>query len=82
MDNKFIDVLEQSFIGRFSSEGGVDSEATVVRQTITGLMTKEILNSKNSTIDEILKAEEENNNNDDSLDLDDLGSDSYSYDTY
>ena len=65
MDNKLIDVLEQSFIGRFSSEGGVDSEATIVRQAITGLMTKEVLNSKNSTVDSLSQQDEQ-------LDLDDI----------
>lgn len=46
-NNKLIDVLNQSFVGRFSSEGGADSEATLVRQAFTGIITKELLNSKN-----------------------------------
>lgn len=46
-NNKFVDVLNQSFVGRFSNEGGSDSEATLVRQAFTGLITKELLNSKN-----------------------------------
>lgn len=46
-NNKFVDILNQTFTGRFSNEGGNDSERITVRQTISGLVTKELLNSKN-----------------------------------
>lgn len=61
-DNKFIDVLNQAFVGRFSNEGGVDSEATIVKQTFSGIIDSNLLSSINSE----LKAKKENNidNND------------------
>lgn len=46
-DNKFMDVLFQTFVGRFSSEGGSDSEATLVKQAISGIVSQQLLNSKN-----------------------------------
>lgn len=49
-NNKFIDVLNQSFVSRFSSEGGVDSECSIVRQTMTGLIESELLQSINCTL--------------------------------
>ncbi len=49
-DNKFMDVLFQAFVSRFSSEGGADSEATLVKQAITGIVPQELLNSTNSDL--------------------------------
>lgn len=49
-DNKFIDVLNQAFTERFSNEGGIDSEQTIVKQTFSGIIDNSILLSNNSNL--------------------------------
>lgn len=44
-ENKFIDILEQTFVSKFDGSGGIDSEQTLIRQTISGLIKKELLDS-------------------------------------
>lgn len=51
--NSFIDVLEKTFINKFSDEGDIDSERTLIKQLIHGLIEKEILKSTNENIQNI-----------------------------